>query len=123
MLKTGLLLGIVFSGLSVVLGAFGAHALKDKISEYYMGVYDKGVLYQMFHSISIIVVSILNHSLEKVELDSSIYLFSIGILLFSGSLYLLAITGHKWLGAITPIGGTLFIAGWFILFIKILKLQ
>lgn len=123
MLKTGLLLGIVFSGLSVVLGAFGAHALKDKISEYYMGVYDKGVLYQMFHSISIIVVSILNHSLEKVELDSSIYLFSIGILLFSGSLYLLAITGHKWLGAITPIGGTLFIAGWFILFMKILKLQ
>ncbi len=123
MLKTGLLLGIVFSGLSVVLGAFGAHALKDKISEYYMGVYDKGVLYQMFHSISIIVVSILNHSLEKVELDSSSYLFSIGILLFSGSLYLLAITGHKWLGAITPIGGTLFIAGWFILFMKILKLQ
>ncbi len=123
MLKTGLLLGIVFSGLSVVLGAFGAHALKDKISEYYMGVYDKGVLYQMFHSISIIVVSILNHSLEKVELDSSIYLFSIGILLFSGSLYLLAITGHKWLGAITPIGGTLFIADWFILFIKLLKLQ
>ena len=49
MFKTGLLLGIVFSGLSVVLGAFGAHALKDNIDEYYMGIYDKGVLYQMFH--------------------------------------------------------------------------
>ena len=123
MFKTALLFGVIFSGLSVVLGAFGAHLLKDKLSEYYMGVYDKGVLYQMFHSIAILVTAILNDSLKNIQLDLSIYLFSIGILLFSGSLYLLAITGHKWLGAITPIGGTLFIAGWFILFIKILKLQ
>ena len=121
MLKTGILLGSFFSLMTIVLGAFGAHALKEQLSEYGQSIYDKAVLYQMFHSLSIFIVAILNQYLDSVNLALVVWLFSIGIILFSGSLYLLAITQIKWLGAITPIGGVLFIIGWGFLFFKILS--
>jgi uncharacterized membrane protein YgdD (TMEM256/DUF423 family) len=120
MLKTGLLLGSFFALLTIVLGAFGAHALKDQLNEYGKTIYEKAVLYQMFHSLGILFVAILNQYIESVNFVSSIWLFSIGIVLFSGSLYILAITQIKWLGAITPIGGVLFIVGWALVFYKTL---
>ena len=123
MLKTGLLLGSFFALLTVVVGAFGAHALKEQLSEYGKSIYEKGVFYQMFHSLSILLIAIVNQYVEVVDYSLSIWCFTVGIILFSGSLYILALTQIKWLGAITPIGGVMFILGWFLLFFKVLKIQ
>ena len=123
MVKMLLLFGLFFCSLSVLMGAFGAHALKDKLSEYSMSIYDKAVFYQMFHAVGILVVSILGQLFNTQDFNISGWLFIIGILLFSGSLFLLSVTGIKWLGAITPIGGVMFIAGWLLLFFKVLKAQ
>ena len=119
--KTGIILGVVFCGLSVIIGAFGAHYLE--LRDKYIAIYDKAVLYQMFHALAILLVSILNQMLIDINLDLSIWLFVVGILLFSGSLYILAITEIDKFGAITPIGGTLFIAGWIVLLNKIISLN
>ena len=121
--KTALLLGVGFCGLSVVLGAFGAHGLKDKLSDYSISVFNKGVMYQFFHGIGIILTVILDYNLKSLSFDTSIWLFIFGIILFSGSLYILAITEVKWFGMITPIGGIMFILGWALMFINVLKLQ
>ena len=122
MLKFGLIAGSLLSMLSVVLGAFGAHYLKNTLNDYSLSVFQTGVLYQFFHSIGILVLVLLSKSIDNLNLDLSIWFFTIGIILFSGSLYLLAITGLKWLGAITPIGGMFFILGWMFLFTKSLKI-
>jgi len=122
MLKFGLIAGSLFSMLSVVFGAFGAHYLKNTLNDYSLSVFQTGVLYQFFHSIGIILVVLLSISKDNLNLDLSIWFFTLGIILFSGSLYLLAITGLKWLGAITPIGGFFFILGWMLLFLKSLKI-
>ena len=121
MLKTGLLFGSFFAFLTIVLGAFGAHALKEQLNEYGKSVYEKAVLYQMFHSLGILFVTLLNHHLDNLDLTVSIWCFCIGILLISGSLYILAITQIKWLGAITPIGGLFFIIGWALMFYKVMN--
>ena len=122
MFKTSLLYGIFFCVLSVIMGAFGAHALKDKLGEY-ASTYDKAVLYQMFHSLAILFIALLGYYLNTDNFNIVIWMFVLGILLFSGSLFVLSISGIKWLGAITPIGGTLFIIGWLLAFLKILKLK
>jgi len=121
MLKTGLLLGSFFSLMSVVFGAFGAHALKDILDEYSLSIYNKAVLYQMFHSLGILIISILNNYLNNIDLSVVIWLFVFGIIIFSGSLYTLAVTKTKWLGIITPVGGSFFIIGWLILIFKLFK--
>ena len=123
MTKTLLLFGISFCAFSVVMGAFGAHSLKQKLSEYSMSVYEKAVLYQFFHAFGILFVAILGQIIGTKELNICGILFIFGILLFSGSLFVLAITDIKWLGAITPIGGTLFIVSWIILIVKILRFK
>ena len=110
-------LGIIFAALSVVVGAFGAHGLESTIKDK-MDVYKTAVHYQMFHSLAILFVSILQYSISDLDLSICIWLFFLGIILFSGSLYILALTNIKWLGAITPIGGLLFIIGWGIVFFK-----
>ena len=115
-------LGIIFCALSVIMGAFGAHALKDKIAEY-SSAYDKAVLYQMFHSLAIIFTVLLGQFLNSNQFNVCGWVFLSGIMIFSGSLYLLSITDIKWLGAITPIGGMLFIIGWAVLFYLVLKLK
>ena len=122
MLKFGLIAGSLLSMLSVILGAFGAHYLKNTLNDYSLSVFQTGVLYQFFHSIGILVLVLLSKSIDNLNLDLSIWFFTIGIILFSGSLYLLAITSLKWLGAITPIGGMFFILGWMFLFTKSLKI-
>ena len=121
MLKTGLIIGSFFSLLTIILGAFGAHALKYQFNEYSQSIYDKAVLYQMFHSLGILLISIIDNATETIDLSLSIWILCFGIVLFSGSLYVLAITQVKWLGAITPIGGVLFIIGWSIVLLKVIS--
>ena len=121
MFKTGIIIGSFYCLLTVVLGAFGAHALKDSLDEYGKSVFDKAVLYQMFHGIGILIVSIINNNFNEIDVSLVVWLFTFGILIFSGSLYFLAITKVKWLGMITPTGGSLFIVGWLVLIIKLLK--
>ncbi|MEM6301235.1 MAG: DUF423 domain-containing protein [Pseudomonadota bacterium] len=109
--------------LGVCLGAFGAHALRERFDAYTMGVFETAVQYQFYHSLALLAVGVLlvnfpNSSLLK----SSSYLFTGGILVFSGSLYLLCFTGIKWLGAITPLGGLGFIGGWLCLLIAVTRL-
>ena len=100
--------------LGVAMGAFGAHGLKDTLSPYGLAVYEKAVLYHFVHGLSLLIVPLYAASgaLTKSRAQLVTLLFVFGILLFCGSLYVLAITEIKWLGAITPIGGTLFIVGW-----------
>ena len=112
MAKIWLLSAALFGFLSVALGAFGAHSLKNVLDEYGKSVYEKAVLYQMFHSMALLAVGVLQHLFKGISFSPAGFGFLIGILLFSGSLYALAITGTKWLGAITPIGGLAFLFGW-----------
>ena len=122
MLKSGLLSGSIFASLSIILGAFGAHALKDQLSAYSLAIYEKAVLYQMFHSLGILLLTAIAKNMDVLDFSFSIWCFIVGIILFSGSLYILALTNIKWLGMITPIGGTLFIIGWFLVIFKSLSL-
>ncbi len=102
-----------FSGfLCVALGAFGAHALKNVLDNYGRDIYDKAVLYQMFHTVALALVGLLQRQNEALALTPVGWLFICGMILFSGSLYVLAITGIKWVGAITPFGGLAFLLGW-----------
>jgi uncharacterized membrane protein YgdD (TMEM256/DUF423 family) len=99
--------------LAVVLGAFGAHALKGKLDEYAMGIFETAVQYHFYHSFALLAVgAIALNQPQTVMLKSSGWLFLLGILVFSGSLYLLSITGVRWLGAVTPLGGLALIGGW-----------
>ena len=120
--KLHIIIGSFFCLTTVVLGAFGAHALKDILDNYGQSIYDKAVFYQLFHGLGILFVSLLNGFINDLNLSVVIYCFSIGIFLFSGSLYILAISKAKWLGMITPIGGLFFILGWIILILKLLKI-
>ena len=122
MLKIGLVAGTFFAGLSIILGAFGAHALKDQLSEYSISIYEKAVLYQMFHALSILILTLIGQTVQNIDVSLSIWFFVLGIVFFSGSLYVLAVTNMKWLGMITPIGGAFFIAGWAILLYRTLNI-
>jgi len=112
MVKIWLFLAAFFGFLSVTLGAFGAHSLKNILDEYGKSVYEKAVLYQMFHSMALFAVGVLQHLFKEIPFSPAGFGFLAGILLFSGSLYVLAISGLKWLGAITPFGGLSFLFGW-----------
>ena len=111
-------IGAISGCIVVMLGAFGAHGLKDILDSYGKSIYDKAVLYQMFHTLAILALGIIEKVLPEVQLQLVGWAFLLGIVIFSGSLYILALTGIKWLGLITPIGGSLFIIGWIALFIK-----
>ncbi len=121
MVKVWLLSGAIFGFLSVALGAFGAHSLKNVLDAYGKSIYEKAVLYQMFHALVLFGVGLLQHLFKETSFSLAGWGFTVGILLFSGSLYLLAVTGLKWLGAITPIGGLSFLFGWGSLIITIIR--
>jgi len=109
-------IGALAAMLSVVIGAFGAHMLKDRIDADALEVYQTGVQYHMFHAVGILLIALLIDRIALPKLAQwAANLLLIGIILFSGSLYALAISGVKVLGAITPIGGVAFIAGWIFL--------
>jgi len=108
-----------FSGmLAVCLGAFGAHALKSRLDEYALSIYQTAVQYQFYHSLALLGVGLFSlwYPQSRLLLASDIA-FLAGMLVFSGSLYLLSFTGIRWLGAITPIGGLALIAGWALLLV------
>jgi len=107
--------------LSVVLGAFGAHSLKNILDEYGRSIYEKAVLYQMFHTMALFAVGVIQRFNQETSFSIAGWGFFVGIILFSGSLYLLATTNIKWLGAITPMGGIAFLFGWFWLVVSIFK--
>ncbi|MHA6529458.1 DUF423 domain-containing protein [Paenibacillus sp. BAC0078] len=105
--------GALLAMLSVAIGAFGAHMLKPVISEDYLQVYETGVHYHMIHALGLILIGLVAGQWgESSRLLWAGRLLALGIILFSGSLYVLSITGIKVLGAITPLGGVCFIAGW-----------
>ena len=121
-MKTFIILGAVNAFISVALGAFGAHGLEGKISEHYMSVWEKAVSYQMYHALGLIAVGILVQVTGAPLLGAAGWLMLLGIIFFSGSLYILAVSGISILGAITPIGGVLFLAGWVCLIIGMIRL-
>ncbi|MFP3917066.1 DUF423 domain-containing protein [Lysinibacillus telephonicus] len=117
-----LLIGTLLAFLGVALGAFGAHALKDKFPEpRYEQYWNTAVQYQMYHALGIILLAIL--SMDSLVGPTGLivwagYLMFVGVIFFSGSLYVLSVTGVKKLGAITPIGGVLFLVAWVLVFIE-----
>ncbi len=127
MYRTALVLGIVLAGLGVILGAFGAHGLKQVLEADQLTIFETGVRYQMYHSVALLATGILYSSFpaKMVRLASTFFL--VGIILFSGSLYamtMLKISGQVGLGGLgilTPIGGVFFILGWLMLLLGILK--
>lgn len=111
--RTFLLIGAVLGFLGVALGAFGAHILKSRLSPEMLAVFETGIRYHMYHTFALLIVAAAIGHLGPARLLSLAgWLFFGGVLLFSGSLYALALSGVGILGAITPIGGLLFLAGW-----------
>ena len=112
-MKLFLFLAGAFGFLSVAIGAFGAHAAKARISPEMLDIYHTGTQYQMYHSLALLAVALLlKFYPDSKYFNTSGWLFIAGIIIFSGSLYLLSLTGIKVLGAITPIGGLCFLGGW-----------
>lgn len=106
-------LGSISGGLAVALGAFGAHGLRGRLSADLLSTFETGVRYHIYHALALIAVAYAITRWTSTGLPAVAgWLFLIGTVLFSGSLYLLAFTGQRWLGAVTPLGGVAFIAGW-----------
>lgn len=121
-MQTIQIIGCIMMALAVAFGAFGAHALKKKLNADMMKVYETGVQYHIAHGLGILIVGILGHSLTHSTLAVTAgWLLFAGIILFSGSLYVLSLTGVRKLGAITPLGGLAFIAGWIVLLVAIVQ--
>lgn len=113
--KRLLITAAVSGGLSVALGAFGAHTLKQYLDPQLLTTFETGVRYQFYHVFAIALAGILYQSYPDRKIILAGNLFLLGTCLFSGSLYLLSISGIRWLGVITPLGGLAFIAGWVLL--------
>lgn len=119
-----LIMGIFCCGTGVALGAFGAHALKARLSEYALGVFETGVRYQFYHGLGLIAIGLLAERLgNATSLTTIAITMFLGIVFFSGSLYILALSGLKWWGAVAPIGGLMFIVSWFWLAFKVYRLN
>lgn len=103
--------------LTVAFGAFAAHGLRQQISPEMLLVFNKGVLYQGLHALALLATGIMSTRNASRALSIAGWSFLLGIMLFSGSLYLLAMTGSSWLGILTPVGGISFLVGWFSLLI------
>jgi uncharacterized membrane protein YgdD (TMEM256/DUF423 family) len=104
--------GAVAGGLGVILGAFGAHGLRSSVEPRLLEVFETGVRYQMYHALALLLVGLAAGRGGGRWLDAAGWLFVAGIVVFSGSLYAMTLSGARWLGAITPLGGVAFIAGW-----------
>lgn len=127
MQKTYLIIGTILAGISVILGAFGAHGLKSMVPAETVASYQTGVQYQMYHALALLLIGSLYSRLEGSLVNWAGMLFLGGVVLFSGSLYLMAslkavnkVAGTG-IGILTPLGGILFIAGWILLLISIIK--
>lgn len=126
MYKPALLGGTISAALAVMLGAFGAHALKEILTPQQLGTFEKGVTYQFYHSFALLAAGLLFSAYPFSEVRWAAWLFMAGVVLFSGSLYLLVTLQHKGssigpAGILTPIGGLCFIGGWLCLLLALLK--
>ena len=110
--KLLIIIASTMSLLGVALGAFAAHLLKDKLSSEMFAIFEVGVRYHMYHALALFAVAWLMVQYPEQWMSVSAWLFVAGICIFSGSLYALSMTGMRWLGAITPLGGICFLAGW-----------
>jgi uncharacterized membrane protein YgdD (TMEM256/DUF423 family) len=110
--KTFLLIGAVAGFLAVAFGAFGAHALRARLSPEMLAVFETGARYQMYHALAIVLVALILGRLDGWLVRTAGWMFTAGIVLFSGSLYALALTGVTTFGAVTPLGGLAFLVGW-----------
>lgn len=115
MLRTFLMLASFFGFTGVALGAFAAHGLKNRLTSEYLAVFHTGVLYQLIHALAIFGVALLAMQIQGRLVTYAGISFTLGIILFSGSLYLMTLTGATKLGIITPFGGLFFLIGWAIL--------
>lgn len=116
--------GSINAMLAVILGAFGAHGLKGRLTEAMLEVYQTGVQYHFYHSLGLIIIGLVAfHLPTSALLKWSARIMLAGIVLFSGSLYVLALTNITWLGMITPLGGTAFIVAWLLLAMAVLDLK
>ena len=113
--RTFLAVGALIGFVGVAFGAFGAHALRARLSPESLAVFETGVRYQMYHAVAVLIVAIALARFDGWVARAAGWLFTIGIVLFSGSLYAIALTGIRMCGAITPIGGLAFLAGWALL--------
>jgi len=116
-----LAVGALMGFLAVVMGTFGAHVLDQKLSPKMLGVFDVGARYHMYHALAIICTAWVYHDHPGRVSAAAGCFFVVGVILFSGSLYLLAVTGARWLGMVTPIGGMAFLAGWGLLLVAALR--
>ena len=109
-----LFFGALSAGIAVALGAFGAHGLESRLSSDLLATFETGARYQMYHALGLLVVAwVVAQGPKSRQAVLACWLFLAGTVLFSGSLYILALSGLRWLGAITPLGGVAFVAGWF----------
>lgn len=121
MVRFFLTVGGAFAFLGVAAGAFGAHVLKDRISPEMLSVFEVGVRYQMYHAFAMIVTAWLQTQWPSMINIISGWLFILGVILFSGSLYILSVGGITWLGVFTPLGGFAFLLGWCFMVFAALK--
>jgi uncharacterized membrane protein YgdD (TMEM256/DUF423 family) len=120
MTRIFLAIAAILGGLAVAGGAFASHALKEKLTERALEIFETGARYQMYHALALLLVALLcNSGLQTLPYEAppptlvtAGIAFIVGVVIFSGSLYALSLTGIKWLGAITPLGGAAFILGW-----------
>jgi uncharacterized membrane protein YgdD (TMEM256/DUF423 family) len=115
MSRTFLTLGCVLALLAVAAGAFGAHALRARLAEDMLAIFETAARYQMYHALALLAVGWVAHQWPSGYVSAAGWLFLAGIVVFSGSLYILSLSGVRWLGAITPIGGVAFLVGWALL--------
>lgn len=120
-MKLFIILGAIHGFLAVALGAFGAHGLEGKIPEKYLKTWEKAVTYQMFHTGGLLAIGLLAFQISSSFLTWAGWLMFAGIMIFSGSLYILSVTQIKVLGAITPIGGVSFLVAWVLLIMAVWK--
>lgn len=117
-----LVLGSLSGGIAVMLGAFGAHALRARLTSDLLETFKTGVSYQMYHALALLVVAlVLGRLPDSTLVVAAGWLFVAGTILFSGSLYVLSVLDLRWMGAITPFGGVAFIAGWLCLALGFLR--
>ena len=119
--RTAATIGALFAGLAVAAGAFGAHALRNRLEPRDLEIFETAARYQMYHGLALLVAAwLIDRGIAQAGLAA--WGFTIGTLIFSGSLYLMVFTGMRWLGAITPIGGVAMLAGWILMLLAARRL-
>ena len=114
-MKGYIIIASLFAALAILFGAFGSHALKERLSAQSLEVYDIATRYLMFHALGIFLIALLGFQLPKESLETPVTIMIVGTFIFSGSLYLIAMLDFKKLGMVTPIGGLLLIVSWLLL--------